>query len=182
MVIAAWQPSCWLFHRLDRGIVWQDAVNFEIAGQPHEDYLYLCLGSAPKANSIQARAARLAQSGHKCSCWFLQQAHSPGEKISAWWPLLWVGGSFGRTLPAASPAALRFFMARGSASLLGRGGLCPPPQAAGALLRGLPVPFEMHGEPEKLRPPLFRLFLTCRVKRWLPIAGPGRPPGKTVPD
>jgi glycosyltransferase involved in cell wall biosynthesis len=47
-----------------------------------------------------------------------------------------------------------------------------PPQAAVlALLRGLPVLFEMHGEPEgSFGPSLFRLFLSLPGrKRWLPI-------------
>jgi len=47
-----------------------------------------------------------------------------------------------------------------------------PPQAAVlALLRGLPVLFEMHGEPEgRFGPLLFRLFLRLPGrKRWLPI-------------
>jgi len=135
-----------------------------------------------KANSIQVMKAchALAQLGH--SVQLLVPAavgeQSSGEKLSpselasfyglaAAFPVEWL---------TATPRLRRYDFSWHALQHARRWGAeavyaWPPQAAVLALLRGLPVLLEMHGEPEgSFGPFLFRLFLRLPGrKRWLPI-------------
>jgi len=135
-----------------------------------------------KANSIQVMKAcqALAQLGHTVQLLVpaaggarpLSENLSPSELTSfyglaASFPVEW--------LPA-NPRLHRYDFAWRAIQRARRWGAdavyaWPPQAAVLALLRGLPVLFEMHGEPEgSFGPLLFRLFLRLPGrKRWLPI-------------
>jgi glycosyltransferase involved in cell wall biosynthesis len=135
-----------------------------------------------KANSIQVMKAcqALAQLGHTVQLLVpaaggarpLSEKLSPSELTSfyglaASFPVEW--------LPA-NPRLHRYDFAWRAIQRARRWGAdavyaWPPQAAVLALLRGLPVLFEMHGEPEgSFGPLLFRLFLRLPGrKRWLPI-------------
>jgi glycosyltransferase involved in cell wall biosynthesis len=135
-----------------------------------------------KANSIQAMKAcqALAQLGHTVQLLVPAAggARASGEKpsppelasfygLAVSFPVEW--------LPA-SPRLRRYDFSWRAVQRARRWGAeavyaWPPQAAVLALLRGLPVLFEMHGEPEgRFGPLLFRLFLGLPGrKRWLPI-------------
>jgi glycosyltransferase involved in cell wall biosynthesis len=134
------------------------------------------------ANSIQVMKAcqALAQLGHTVQLLvpaaggerFSDEKLSPSKLASfyglaATFPIEW--------LPAA-PRLRRYDFSWRAVQRARRWGAnavyaWPPQAAVLALLRGLPVLFEMHGEPEgSFGPSLFRLFLSLPGrKRWLPI-------------